>query len=186
MLKKAYILFVRYLRIEKINSNILNMSFTRRKNMDYIKYIRNLVGHKPIMLTAASVILLNEENQILLQKRVDNHLWGYCGGYIEMYEKVEDAAKRELFEETGLKANSVELFNVFSGEELKFSYPNGDVVNIIDIVFICKDYEGNLVRQVEEVEELAFFDIDKIPKELSPPIIPALKSFVDYYQAKSK
>ena len=63
---------------------------------------------------------------ILLQKRSDNHCWGYAGGSVELDEVVEDAAKRELFEETGLIAEKLELFGVFSGKETHYVYPNGD------------------------------------------------------------
>jgi len=109
---------------------------------DYIKNLRKLVGHMPIMLCGASVIVENDKREILLQLRRDNKCWGYAGGSIEIGEVVEDAAKRELFEETGLVANSLELFNVFSGKDLQYIYPNGDEVSIIDIVYICKDYSG--------------------------------------------
>ena len=83
----------------------------------------------------------------MVQKRADNHLWGYAGGSVELDEKVEDAAKRELFEETGLIANSLELFGVFSGKELHYIYPNGDEVSNIDVVYVCRDYCGELKRQ---------------------------------------
>ena len=38
-------------------------------NMDYVKYIRERVGHDPINLTGVNVLIINEDNQILLQKR---------------------------------------------------------------------------------------------------------------------
>ena len=46
---------------------------------DYIKYIRGMVGHKPILSGAGSVIVENEKGEILLGRRTDNHLWGYYG-----------------------------------------------------------------------------------------------------------
>lgn len=66
----------------------------------YIMDLRKLVGHRTLMQCAASIIIVNEKNQILLGKRTDNHKWGYAGGSIELDEKVEDCARRELFEET--------------------------------------------------------------------------------------
>ena len=82
--------------------------------------MRKVVGHRCILKVGASVILEDEHGRVLLQKRVDNHMWGYAGGSVELDEKVEDAAKRELYEETGLIANSLELFGVFSGKELHY------------------------------------------------------------------
>lgn len=54
---------------------------------NYIMDLRKLVGHRTLMQCAASIIIVNENNQILLGKRTDNHKWGYAGGSIELDEK---------------------------------------------------------------------------------------------------
>jgi 8-oxo-dGTP pyrophosphatase MutT (NUDIX family) len=77
---------------------------------------------KVFQLCGASIILYRN-NEVLLQKRTDNQCWGYHGGAIEVGEIVEDAAKRELFEETGLTANRIELYGVFSGPDQYHVYP---------------------------------------------------------------
>lgn len=38
---------------------------------DYIKTLRKKVGHEPIILNFAGGILVNDQNEILLQKRSD-------------------------------------------------------------------------------------------------------------------
>ena len=144
--------------------------------------MRKVVGHRCILQVEASVILEDEHGRVLLQKRVDNHMWGYAGGSVELDEKVEDAAKRELFEETGLIANSLELFGVFSGKELHYIYPNGDEVSNIDVVYVCRDYCGELKRQEDEVVELKFYA--NLPEELSPPIKPVLLKRRDFMLGK--
>ena len=146
--------------------------------------MRKVVGHRCILQVGASVILEDEHGRVLLQKRADNHLWGYAGGSVELDEKVEDAAKRELFEETGLTANSLELFGVFSGKELHYIYPNGDEVSNIDVVYVCRDYCGELKRQEDEVVELKFFDYANLPEKLSPPIKPVLLKRRDFMLGK--
>lgn len=145
---------------------------------EYILDLRKIVGHRPLLQVGASVIVENENGEILLQKRADNHLWGYAGGSVELDEVVEDAAKRELFEETGLTALELELFGVFSGEEFHFVYPNGDEVSNVDIVYLCKKYVGSLKCQESEVEELAFFSADSLPEDLTPPNRPVLGKWV--------
>ena len=90
---------------------------------------------------------------------------------------VEDAAARELLEETGLVAEKLELFGVFSGKELHYIYPNGDEVSNVDIVFLCREYSGTLRRDEEETEELRFFEAGKLPEELSPPIVIPLRAW---------
>ena len=101
---------------------------------NYIMDLRRLVGHRPLLMPAASVILEDEEGRVLLQLRADNGLWCYHGGAVELDEVVEDAARRELREETGLESERLELLGVYSGPELHFSYPNGDEVSVIDHV----------------------------------------------------
>ena len=126
----------------------------------------------------ASVIVY-KDNKILLQQRKDNKCWGYLGGYIEMGEIVEDAAKREMFEESGLMAQSIKLFGVFSGPELYHVYPDGNEVHIIDIVFTCNEFTGKLKAQESEVLNLQWFDYDTIPDNLSRTIKPALIKFIN-------
>ena len=144
---------------------------------DYIMGLRKLVGHRPLLQVGASVIVENEKGEVLLQKRADNHCWGYAGGSVELDEVVEDAARRELFEETGLIAREMELFGVFSGKDTHYIYPNGDEVSNVDIVYLCKHYGGTLKCQEAEVEELRFFPADALPEDLSPPIRKPLLSW---------
>lgn len=136
----------------------------------YIMDLRKLVGHRTLMQCAASIIIVNEKNQILLGKRTDNHKWGYAGGSIELDEKVENCARRELFEETGLIADEIEFFMVNSGPEVHYVYPNGDEVSNIEIIYVCRKYHGELKRQEEEIEELKFFNIAEVELDnISPP-----------------
>ncbi len=139
--------------------------------------MRKIVGHRPILQVGASVIVEDERGRILLQLRKDNKCWGYAGGSVELDEVVEEAAKRELFEETGLAAKSLELFGVFSGPEIHYIYPNGDEVSNVDIVYLCKSYEGELKAQESEVLELQFFEADNLPENLSPPIAGAIRKW---------
>ena len=114
-----------------------------------------------------------------MQLRSDNHCWGYAGGSVELDEVVEEAAKRELFEETGLVANTLELFGIFSGKDTHYIYPNGDEVSNIDIVYLCKDYSGTLRCQEGEVEELKFFGVDEIPENISKPVVKVIEKWVE-------
>lgn len=150
---------------------------------DYIMDLRKEVGHRPLLQVGASVIVEDELGRILLQLRKDNHCWGYAGGSVELDEVVEDAAKRELFEETGLIAEELEMFGVFSGKDMHYVYPNGDEVSNVDIVYLCKKYTGTLKCQETEVEQLKFVDVDNLPKEISYPNIKPINKWV---QTKKK
>ena len=132
--------------------------------MGYIMDLRKQIGHQPLLMSCACVIVENEKGEVLLQRRRDNHLWCYSGGSIELDEEVERAAARELFEETGLVARELKLFGIYSGLDNHFTYPNGDEVSCIDMVYICTDYTGELRAQDTEVEELRFFSREDLPK----------------------
>jgi len=144
---------------------------------EYLKNLRKLAGHIPILVCGASVIVENECGEILLQLRKDNGCWGYPGGIVDINEVVEEAAKRELFEEAGVVANSLDLFGVFSGREHYYIYPNGDEVSIVDIIYICKDYSGEARADFVESTDVRFFSINNLPNNISPPCIPVLKKY---------
>ena len=96
--------------------------------MGYILELRKQVGHRPLIMTCAGVLLLNEKRELLLQKRADNGLWGYPGGSMELGESFKDCARREVQEETGLICGNLEHFMNVSGEEVHYVYPNGDEI----------------------------------------------------------
>lgn len=98
---------------------------------------------------------------------------------MEIDEKVEEAAKRELFEESGLIAEELYLLGVYSGKEMHNIYPNGDEVSNVDIVYVCRKYSGELKRQESEVEDLKFFSVEDMPKEIFKPNVLAIKAWIN-------
>lgn len=146
---------------------------------EYIMDLRKLLGNRPLMQAGASVMVVDSQDRVLREKRRDNGLWAYAGGAVELYESVEDAARRELLEETGLIAEKMTLFGLFSGPEMAYTYPNGDRVSNLDAVYLCREYHGELRPQPDEVTELRFFAREELPneEELMPPNRPALKKW---------
>lgn len=135
--------------------------------MSYIRELRKLVGHAPILMPTACVLVINEKNEILLEHRRDSDSWGYPGGCMELFEEVEETARREVREETGIECGQMALFALKSGEARHYFYPNGDEVSIIEAVYVCHDFTGELKAQENEVTELGFFDYAHLPENLS-------------------
>jgi ADP-ribose pyrophosphatase YjhB (NUDIX family) len=129
-------------------------------------------------MVGATVLILDKENRLLLLKRIDNESWGPPGGAVEPGELVEEAARRESLEETGLVTGELTLFNVFSGPEQYYRYPNGDEVYNVTIVYLCRDAAGK-IQLSEEHKEWQYFPVTNIPTPLSPPILPIIKKFTD-------
>ncbi len=71
--------------------------------MAYIKEIRDLVGHRPLIMTSASGALLGQQGAVLLQERADTGDWGFPGGYMEFGESFEQTVKREFKEDAGIE-----------------------------------------------------------------------------------
>ncbi|HHT26734.1 MAG TPA: NUDIX hydrolase [Firmicutes bacterium] len=139
---------------------------------DYIRGMRSLIGHRPLMLCGASMIVFDDNGRVLMLKRSDNGRWCFPGGAIELGERVEEAAAREVLEETGIRVGPMELFGVFSGPEMHHVYPNGDEVYIVDTVFCCRSYSGNPVGDNPETLEVGFFDLSALPGDINPPTRP--------------
>ena len=147
--------------------------------MSYMNKMRELLGHQTIIQCAASIIIINDKGELLLGKRTDNGYWGYSGGSIEIDEKVEDCARRELKEEMGLSADELEFFYINSGKECHYVYPNGDEVSNVEIIFLCHKFHGQIKAQKEEMSELKFFKPEDITVEMiSPPIRPVIEEYL--------
>lgn len=148
---------------------------------EYMKELRKLVGSRPIFQNGASVLILDDQNRLLLGLRSDNKCWGNAGGSIELGEKLEEAAAREMAEEFGITPNHLELFGVFSGPELYYQYPNGDEVYNVDTVFLCRDYSGTPKVDGEEMLICDFFALNALPEPISPPIVTIIDQLVKLY-----
>ena len=173
-MRYAFVLF-RPLSLAERSGKEIDMS-------GYIMDLRQIVGHRTLIQCAASIICVDRQGRILLGKRTDNHKWGYSGGAIEIDETVEDCARRELLEEMGITAGELELFYINSGPEAHYTYPNGDEVSNVEIIYICRDYSGEIRPQEEEIEEIRYFSIDEVNLDLiSPPIRPVMKRFLEMY-----
>ncbi len=135
--------------------------------MDYIRYLRSMVGPKPVIMMTAGVVIFNSDGELLLQHRADGNGWGLIGGFMELGETVEETARREVLEETGLTLGRLELLGVFSSAEL-LTAPGGDVLQIVHIAYVTDEVGGTLQAD-EEGLELRYFPLDALPKNLFAP-----------------
>ena len=124
------------------------------------------------------------DEAIRRQKSIKRETFQAQGGAVELYERVEDAAARELREETGLIAEELTLLGVFSGERLRLVYPNGDPVSNVDVVFLCHKYHGELTPQVSEVDRLQFFAVDALPEPFFPCSQPGMEAYLALRQGR--
>ena len=136
--------------------------------MGYILELRKTLGSRPVIIAGAGVILINEKNEILLQKRSDNGFWDYPAGSMELGESFEECARREVLEETGLTCGKLEFFMDLSGKDSFYEYPNGDQTYAAAIIYICRDFSGKLKEHDDEVTTQKFFPLDELPAKNDP------------------
>lgn len=99
-------------------------------------------------------VIIQKNSQILLVKRKSEPFKGYFalpGGFVNEGEKVEEAAKREVMEETSLDVELVDILGVYSD-------PNRDPRgHIMSTVFV-----GKISNNKQEVEALAQDDAAEV------------------------
>jgi len=108
--------------------------------------------------TATLICIKN--NQILLIKRAfepSKGEWSLPGGFIELGETPEDAAKRELKEETNLNGEVIKLL----GHCSHFNSIFGDIL-LIGMEMKIKNWDN--LKVGDDAQEAGIFDIDNCPK----------------------
>jgi 8-oxo-dGTP pyrophosphatase MutT (NUDIX family) len=145
--------------------------------MGYVQELRLLVGHRPLIIPGAAVLIVNQQGDLLLQYRTDNQQWGLIGGSMEVGESLAETARRETFEETSLELDELQWFGLFSGPELIYEYPNRDIVVNVVAVYIARQFRGRL-KADHEAHEIRFFKLRGLPTDLSPPDRPIIKQYI--------
>lgn len=100
--------------------------------------------------------ILELDGKILLVKRgiePGYGQWSMPSGYINRFEKVEDAIERELLEECGIIVKAKWISGVYSSEKSPI------ILLVWNLIYISGD-----VKPLDETLEVSFFSIDEMPK----------------------
>jgi len=116
---------------------------------------------QPIMSVGAIII---DKNRVLLIRRAappGEGLWAIPGGIVKLGEKLEDAVKREVKEETGLE---VEVGKLIDLVEVLIKDEKGR----IEYHYIIADYEakviGGKLKASSDALEAKWFNLNEIEK----------------------
>ena len=131
---------------------------------DYIKGIRAATGHERLLNPGVAAIIRDERGRVLLQHRSDDGSWSLPAGAIDPGETPAQAVVREAHEETGLHVVPEKVAGVFGGEGFRHTYPNGDQIEIVSIVFLCRVTGGTLGGLDGETLELRYVAPDSFPE----------------------
>lgn len=124
-------------------------------------------------IPAATGLVLDGRGRILLvlrNKEPGKNQWGLPGGFVETGESPEQAARRELEEEAGIKASGATLIDVI--------YQESDFYRscLLIIGYHFMRHEGE-IRAGDDAEEVRFFD----PGELPDMAFESHRALIDRY-----
>lgn len=113
------------------------------------------------------VILFNRQGQLLLGKRKSENgqgTWSVPGGYLEKLESLEEAATREVAEETGLKIENPRVMRFCNYVIEEEDYHFLDVYMTADIV--GDDQKEIQLMEPDKCEGWRWFDLGDLPRPL--------------------
>lgn len=150
------------------------------KFKDWIGKEHILPKNKTFSWRPAAYGLIIKNNQVLLIKAKVHGRWELPGGGIGLNETIIEALHREVHEETGYKIlikNEQPLYI----EDSYFYAPDLDkYFKSIPMVFLAEPKGNNknakLIHE-EEVEEVKWFSLNKLPKLINPMTVKAIKKY---------
>ena len=118
-------------------------------------------------------IIIRRDGAILLGERIGSHganTWATPGGHLELGESIEDCAKREVLEETGLIVDSIEKFtftnDIFEKEGKHY----------VTLFVVASSVNGEpQVTEPDKCKQWKWCRLDNLPEPLFLPLINLLK-----------
>jgi ADP-ribose pyrophosphatase YjhB (NUDIX family) len=140
-----------------VTSGFLNPTMPQRMPISpYLARLRVQVGHGLLTLPGVSACIFDEVGRILLARHVDSGMWALPGGAVEPDEDAAAAVAREVREELGIEVALQGVIGVYGGPEFRVTYPNGDQVSYVTIVYACSGIGTSVAVDNREVDEVRF------------------------------
>lgn len=151
----------------------------RTMNDSYIGQIRVKYGPDMVIETGVRIVLRDYTGRILLVKRTDKNKWGIPAGSVEFDESVTEAARREVFNETGLSVGALKPFAYYSDPIYQLECNDGEKVQQYTMAFVTEDFSGELLKSTDEISDTGFFLFNNFP-DLDDACIDTVKDLFRY------
>ena len=131
---------------------------------------------KEKFLSSVYLIIKNENDEILLQRRQGTKLWsGFLAlpaGHIDEKENAYDAVIREAKEELGIEISISNIVDTFV-----VNRRNKSLMPYYDVYFEIDSYEGEItISEPEKCSELVWGDINNLPEDMIDFEIEAIRN----------
>ncbi|HMA35257.1 MAG TPA: NUDIX hydrolase N-terminal domain-containing protein [Chloroflexia bacterium] len=127
-------------------------------------------------LVTADAAVFDDAGRILLIQRHDNALWAMPGGACEVEETAAHTAVRELYEETGVRADALALLGVWSSRH----HPSRSPFHFYGHVFLCRLVSGTPTTSPEALA-VGYFAAQALPP-LSPGHVSRVPTVCDLHR----
>lgn len=146
-------------------------------NYDAAKYERPSVTVDVVIFT----LLERELNVLLVQRKRWPYegYWAIPGGFINMDESLDSAARRELEEETGVRDVYLEQLYTFGNPKRD---PRTRVISVAYFALISSDTQS--IRSSDESMEVRWFPVRRLPGQLAFDHEAILASAMDRLRSK--
>ncbi len=129
-------------------------------------------------------ILIRKEGKILFGKRLKRfgeNTWHPPGGHIEIFESIENTAKREAKEETNVDIDNVRVLAVTNDIDKKIG------IHYVT-VWVISDYAGGEPKNMEptKAENWDWHEWDKLPKPFFIPVENFMKLGINPFEDEIK
>jgi 8-oxo-dGTP pyrophosphatase MutT (NUDIX family) len=94
------------------------------------------------IVVAVTAAVRNAQGELLLIERTDNGQWALPGGGQDLGESVIQAARREVYEETGIDVKITGLSGIYSDPRHVIAYDDGEVRQEFSLCFHAKPISG--------------------------------------------
>ena len=147
----------------------------------YQGQLRALAGDdRPLLFIGARCVVVDGDDRVLLIRRADNAEWALPAGAMELGESIGECAVRELFEETGLVATSLEPFAFYSGARFTGTNMYGHTYQVFSTAFWVRSWTGELARVTDETTDAMFYPFERLPGGLARSVAETVDDFVGF------